>query len=137
MLTKNLCNFIGRSQQHALRSACAGEEREFFKQMLKDLDAHISAMPATYETDGQGNAALVQLHYFYGGSDWYITEKDSNPDGEGQLQAFGFACINGDYFNAEMGYISIMELIENDVELDLYFKPCPIGEIKEKFKAAA
>lgn len=137
MFTKNHNNFIGRSQRQALRSCCAGEERDFFKQLLQDLDANIEAMPATYETSEQGNAALAQLHYFRGSSDWYITEKDLNLDGDGQQQAFGFACINGDRYNAEMGYISILELIENDVELDLYFKPCPIGEIKEKFKAAA
>ena len=30
---------------------------------------------------------------------------------------------------AELGYISIPELLENGAELDLYFKPVTIGEI--------
>jgi hypothetical protein len=49
-----------------------------------------------------------------------------------QLQAFGYACLNGDTENAELGYISIEELTENGVELDLYYKPEKLGDIKKK-----
>ena len=47
------------------------------------------------------------------------------------LQAFGYADIG---YGPEAGYISIEELLENDVELDLYWTPRPWGEVK---KAAA
>lgn len=132
----NLSNFIGQSQLSVMKSACRGEEGEFFKAMMRDLQTKISAMPKTYETDGQGDKAVATLHYFCGGSDWYITEKDAgSPDDEVpgmQHQAFGLACLNGDGENAGLGYISIQELIENGVELDLYYTPKTIGDIKAK-----
>jgi ADP-ribose pyrophosphatase YjhB (NUDIX family) len=89
----------------------------------------IKDMPKTYDQDGKGDDAIAYLHYFIGGSDWYITENDKQ---EPPIQAFGFSVLNGDYQNAEIGYISISELISNGVELDLYFKPLSVKEIKEK-----
>lgn len=63
-----------------------------------------------------------QLHYFYGGSDWYITEWD------GKDEFYGYAVLNGDYQNAEFGYISREELttlymgpLKGGVELDFFF----------------
>jgi len=44
-----------------------------------------------------------------------------------QHQAFGLASMGDD---PELGYISICELIELGVELDLYFTPVPIGECR-------
>lgn len=41
-----------------------------------------------YEQDGKGEEAIVTLHYFRGGMDWFITEKDMEPE---QHQAFGLA----------------------------------------------
>lgn len=49
---------------------------------------------------------------------------------QGQLQAFGYAVLNGDELNAEMGYINIKELIQNNVELDLYWEIKTIRKIK-------
>jgi len=115
-----LIHFIGISQLCALQSSLNGEERQFFLSLLNDLEDKISNMPKPYETTGQGINAFVSLHYFQGGSDWYIVEKDS---AEEQLQAFGYACLNGDKINAEMGYINIEELIKCAVELDLYWTP--------------
>lgn len=63
-----------------------------------------------------------------GGSDWYITEKDM---AGGVAQAYGLAILNGDLEMAEMGYISIAELTRCGVEIDLYFKPCTLGQIKK------
>ena len=114
-----LIHFIGISQLCALQSSLNGEERQFFLSLLNDLEDKISNMPKPYETTEQGINALVSLHYFQGGSDWYIVEKDSS---EEQLQAFGYACLNGDKINAEMGYINIEELIKYNVELDLMFE---------------
>lgn len=125
-----LCTFIGNSQRQAIKSGLRGEERAHFAQMLAGLTKQINAMPWNYEQDGKGDAAVVHLHYFTGASDWYITEKDLDHDGEGQHQAFGLADIFHD--GGEMGYISITEILEADAELDLYWIPATLGEIKEK-----
>ncbi len=131
---ENLRKFIGREQSYAIRTASKGEEGEYFKKMMVQLAVTIAAMPKSYETDGQGDEAMAILHYFKNGSDWWITERDAgSPDDEEQgiqAQAFGFACLNGDTQNAELGYISISELIKFGVELDLYWTPKTIGAIK-------
>ncbi len=128
---EELKQFISLSELRAIKENTRGEEGEFFRKMISDLKATIANMPKTYETEGMGDDAMVSLHYFLGSSDWYIIEKDSEDE---QLQAFGFACLNGDKQNAELGYISIEELIENGVELDLYYKPEKIGDLKKKFE---
>ncbi len=136
-----LSQFIGEDQLRVMRSYCRGEEGQYFRDMISKLKETLATMPKTYETDGQGNEAIAKLHYFNGGSDWYIVERDSgSPDDEEQgiqAQAFGYACLNGDYENAELGYISIQTLIENGVELDLYYKPEKIGTIKARFEKRA
>lgn len=137
----NLNQFIGRDQLAALRSGCRGEEGNFFREMMIDLKNKIATMPKTYETEEQGDEAIATLHYFLGGSDWYIIERDAgSPDDEVpgiQAQTFGFACLNGYTEDAELGYISIQELIENGVELDLYYEPEKIGDIKARFEKRA
>ena len=134
-----LRQFIGRSQLSALGDACRGEERQWFKDRLCELADQLANMPETYAQDGMGNQAVAYLHYFNGSGDWYITEKDSDPVNEsgghdGQIQAFGLADLG---YGAELGYISIAELIENGVELDLHFTPCTLAELKETQPAAA
>lgn len=124
-----LIHFMSRSQLRAMQSNLKGEERQYFLSLLKNLEDKILHMPKPYETTEQGLAASVSLHYFKGGSDWYIVEKDSS---EEQLQAFGYACLNGDKINAEMGYINIEELIKCDVELDLYWEPTALRNVIDK-----
>ena len=134
-----LRQFIGRSQLSALGDACRGEERQWFKDRLCELADQLANMPETYAQDGMGNQAVAYLHYFNGSGDWYITEKDSDPVNEsgghdGQIQAFGLADLG---YGAELGYISIAELIENGVELDLHFTPCTLAKLRETQPAAA
>lgn len=125
-----LTTFIGNSQRQAIKAALRGEEREHFAQMLADLTHRINVMPKTYEQDGKGDAAIVHLHYFTSGADWFITENDINHDGEGQHQAFGLADLFHD--GGELGYISIVELLRCGAELDLYWTPATLGEVKAK-----
>jgi hypothetical protein len=73
---------------------------------------------------------IVYLHFFIGGSDWWVTEFD------GEDLFFGFARINMDDNNSEWGYVSFKELkdisingIEVDCELEQFFKPMPVHEI--------
>ena len=100
-----------------------GEESQFFVDKIIEIARTVSTMPKTYETDGQGGEAIVRLHYFTAGFDWYITERDVE---EGQLQAFGLACMS----EKELGYISIVELLLNGAELDLYFVPKAIKSFR-------
>jgi hypothetical protein len=104
-----------------------------FDALIEAAATTIAAMPVSYEQDGKGEEATAFLHYFSAGSDWYISEKDA--DG-GVDQAFGLAILNGDTDNAELGYISIRELVANGVELDLHFTPATLGSLKAA-KAAA
>ncbi len=103
-------------------------------QKVIDVEKLIASMPVTYEQDGAGDDAMVYLHYFFGGSDWYITEKDVL---SGVSQAFGFTVLNGDMVFAELGYISIAELTDCNVEFDLYFSPEKLGVIKQQLLSAA
>ena len=114
------------AQYEAIIDGMMGEEGDHFVELIDRIHATWQAMPKTYETDAQGRAALARLHYFIGGADWWIVEKDADPDHAGQVQAFGIADLG---MGAELGYISIPELLENGAELDLYFKPVTIGEI--------
>jgi hypothetical protein len=119
--------FLSRSQLSVMGDACRGEEKEFFMLKFISLAKLIQNMPGTYAQDGMGDAAVAHLHYFLGGSDWYITEKDMQG---GVQQAFGFAILNGDIVCAEIGYISIDELVRHGAELDLYWLPATLGDIK-------
>ena len=121
--------FVGPSQRQALYAAMQGEEGVFFRDKVKHLIAQLQTMPTTYQQDGLGEQAIVYLHYFTGGADWYITEQDMDTDGEGQHQAFGLADLYGD--GGELGYISLVELLETGAELDLYWTPKTLQAIRE------
>lgn len=121
--------FLSSMQLSVMGDLSRGEEGSFFLQKFIDLQSQISTMPKTWDQDGKGDAAIAYLHYFIGGCDWYITEKDM--DG-GVQQAFGYAILNGDDECAELGYISITEITRCGAELDLHFTPCTLAEIKAK-----
>jgi hypothetical protein len=101
-----------------------------FNDVRERLNKVVSEMPLPYDTDGI-KKKMAMIHYFSSSSDWYIIEKDSSRE---QYQAFGYAVLNGDYENAELGYISIEELKENEdagVELDIYFEPTLLSEVTD------
>lgn len=118
-------------QRLALVQALKSEEKLFFAELLTGVRDRIESMPKTYEQDGLGEDAVVHLHYFIGGIDAWVTEKDmgAGDDDDRQHQAFGKICLTGNKEDAELGYISIAELIEEGVELDLYWIPKPLGQI--------
>jgi hypothetical protein len=127
--------FIGKAQLAAMGAGIRGEEGQFFKDKFIEVAKIIEGMPKSYETDGQADKAVAYLHYFKGSGDWYITEKDAGDDEDakngisGQVQAFGMADLG---HGGELGYISIKELIEANVELDLYWMPKTLAVIKGK-----
>jgi len=88
---------------------------------LAELAKVVETMPKTYETDGQHDP-VVHLHYFMGGMDWHIIERDMMPE---QLQAFGKANLG---YGGELGYISIDEITKAGAELDLHWQPKPLSQ---------
>ena len=104
-----------------------GEERQFFADTIEKMAGIWANMPKTYETEGQGQEALARLHWFTGGCDWWRVEKDRDPVGEGQIQAFGIADLGQGW--RELGYISLVEILSAGAELDFHFTPVTVGEI--------
>jgi len=119
----NLRHYIGPAQYSILRNLITGEEGKFFQDMLYHLEQRIAIMPGPMAEEEQ--PAIAYLHYFGGSYDAWITQKDI--DGEPQHQVFGYASFNGPG-EGEYGYISLPELFENGIELDLYWEPTPIEE---------
>lgn len=129
-----LRHYMGKLQRKMLVQALQGEEGEYFAELIHDLAERIRAMPVVYEQDGLGMAAKIHLHYFRGNVDAWITERDpGGPDdsdpGE-QSQAFGNITLTGDKRDAKLGYISIQELIDAGVELDLHWTVITLKELK-------
>jgi len=119
-----LRGFIGKSQLIAIGELCNSEEKQYFYGKLVQLADTVGNMPKTYETDGQGQEAIVHLHYFIHNCDFYITERDMEVE---QHQAFGLANVG---YGRELGYISIAEILSSGAELDFHWAPKAIKEIK-------
>ena len=94
----------------------------------------LTKIPKLYETE---NVPLpdkfIYLHFFLGGSDWYIAEYD------GEDLFWGYAVLNGDYVNAEWGYVSFSEMkaikingwLEVDCETEESWKIRKASEVKK------
>ena len=125
-----LADWIPDSQRLVTLGCLRGEEGEGFAAIVHTLAERIRTLPRLYAQDGKGDDAIVYLHYFYGGSDWYITEHDTSDERTGQC--FGYVILNGDTRNAELGYISLPDLFSAVpmVNLDYHFEPRPLREVK-------
>ncbi|WP_130537727.1 hypothetical protein [Thiomicrorhabdus indica] len=135
-------SFLPKAQASFVLGAIERSEHEYFEEKMRELDEVIQSMPDVYAQDGLGDDAIIHLHYFTGGCDWYVTAKDVvNPD-DGQLvvateqhQAFGFVNFN-DPQNAEFGYIPISALREHPlIELDFHWEPKTVAEIKKSINS--
>jgi len=122
---KAISPFLSGMQRETIADLMKGEEGEFFIEKALEIKKTIDTMPKTYEQDGKGNDSVAYLHYFKGSVDSYITEKDMS--GDGTHQAFGYQDLG---YGGELGYISIAEVTDNDLELDLHWTPKTINEIK-------
>ena len=116
-----LRKFCSAEQISIMMDATLGEESDFFRVKMVELVELFDTMPATRGQEGVKDP-VAYLHYFVGGADWYITERDMEV---AQHQAFGFARMFAGC--GECGYISIVELIQNGVELDLHFTPVALS----------
>ncbi len=127
---KSLLPFLGGPQKGATETGLRGPDGDFFDAKMRSLQTLIETMPRSYETEGQGDQAIVHLHYFGASSDWYLTELDSDPDHVGQRQAFGVADLGMGY--PEMGYIDLQEALRLGAELDYHFEPVSLRALKQK-----
>ena len=91
----------------------------------------LSSIPKLYETDAVAlKDKSIHLHFFLGGTDWFISEYD------GDDTFFGFAILNNDHEMAEWGYISFSELksirTDNGIEVDCdcFWHIRPAGEVE-------
>ena len=122
---QTLRRFIPAVQMQTIGDLCKGEEGEYFRDKLASVANLVATMPKTYEQDGMGDNAIVHLHYFTGGCDWYITERDMETV---QHQAFGYTNLG---YGGELGYISLVELCQHpSVELDLHWTPKELSKVK-------
>ena len=128
---KKLRQFMNPNQIEVIGSNIRGEEGDYFRRLIFQLAFTFENMPHTYQQDGLGEKAMIYLHYFIGGFDWYITEKDMGDPANNDMaqnQAFGIANIGMGLSGG--GYISLVELIENNVELDFHWEPKTVGEVQ-------
>lgn len=123
-MLRKLQPIMSATQRQAIIEIYRGEESMFALERLVNLGDTFDSMPSSYETDGQGDEAVVHLHYFTGGCDWYITEKDMEDE---QVQAFGMADLG---HGGELGYINLQELARVGAEIDLHWEPQTLAHIK-------
>ncbi len=129
---KAVKSFIPRLQMIVLLGFTDGQEGPFFREKIREIVQTVRTMPQTYEQDGLEDQAVAHLHYFAGGMDWYITEKDM--DG-GIDQAFGYVVPHRNPDHAELGYISIREIAGiREAEIDLHFQPKTLADIKSELR---
>lgn len=139
---KEIKPFLSDQQYSIISNDVDGSEYEFTN-VVDRLFTVITTMPKTYNSESDSDP-MVYLHYFIGENEWFIIEKDEIEDK--QHLAFGYAILNGDLQNAELGYISIEELksvkidsnIKNlgvsfkvGVEIDFHFEPTRLSCVKE------
>lgn len=114
-----LAKFIPSRELETLKYNLRGEEAEYFREMLAELENRIRNMPAL-RTENDLDAP-VYLHYFIGGCDWWISSLDPE-----DMIGYGYAVLNQDWENAELGDIWLPEIIDLrsgpfQAELDLYW----------------
>lgn len=102
------------------------------EEQVKRMNSEADIICELGETDNMKKHPLF-LHYFIGGSDWYICEWD------GEDEFFGYAILNNDLHNSEWGYMSRTELLSLEfpgklllINLDLF---CPYKTIEEALYA--
>lgn len=84
--------------------------------------------PGLYEQEDAGLDALVYVHYFVWGCDWFVTEYDPESG-----DCFGWVRIGGEQ---ELGYFNYQELCTVrvnglfPVDVDDDWRPRPLSEVR-------
>ena len=121
---------MSKTQQRVLEDILRGEEREFFREKLKELGEIWSNMPNLRGQEGAGDEAIAYLHYFKGDFHIYVTERDPE-----SLEVFGLMGRIG-CRDRKKGYQSLENITEMDFELDLHFTPRTLNAVMEAEKPA-
>jgi hypothetical protein len=114
-----------------INTACCKEEGAWFVAKREELINLFANMPFTYqqrENKLTKEDNIIYAHYFRGGMDYYLCEKDIDSDDEGQLQAYGLVYHVGGM--PELGYFSIPELLNHNFEIDLHWEPKFVSQVK-------
>ena len=112
-----LANFINAEQLACINDLIANsDEAIFYVDLLNQVVAKAQAIPALYAQDGNTDP-VAHMHYFNSYSDFYICEIEGD-------RAFGQVDLGN---GPELGYISMSEMLQNKLELDLYFDPTPLS----------
>jgi hypothetical protein len=100
------------------------------KSVLEGIEKNLRQLGEYGSQDGKGREAVVYAHYFWGNSDWFITETDFDENYE---NLFGFNILNGDAEMAELGATALSDLVNNGrIELDFYWTPVTLREALHK-----
>lgn len=93
-----------------------------YASLMKEVDDRLCKIPPLYGQEKLGMNAVAYAHYFVAATDIFITECSGD-------DAFGYAILNGDYGNSEMGYFSLGELAAIPyLNLDFHWEPKPLRE---------
>lgn len=118
--------FMPITQRFALKHSLNGEEGKAVARLVLRIAERIRFMPGTRRTGHPRKETIAHLHYFRPGIEAWIAEKDAGglrPDETQQLRALGRISIAGCANDPEVRHVSIKKLIENNVELDLFWEP--------------
>ena len=113
-------------QYDPIAAALRADERSHFADDVVHIHESWHALPRTLASEAHGRAAVVQLHYFRGDADWWVTGRDIDPDNPGRVWAFGLADFGS---GPEPLGFSIREIIDCGAELDLYWQPKTVAEV--------
>ncbi len=132
---KNEVRYITKEQYPFLYKLMPAHQRSIVRDdtftelnysVLPDLEAQLASIPkiGPFGSLGEQEPLVARAHYFYGSSDWFITEYDPK-----EKMFFGYVILNGDTQNSELGYIFSDELVGNGkIELDFYWEPKRLDE---------
>ena len=119
-MSRKLREFMPKHQQSIVKTW--NEDLKW--QVLKPLEEQIHALPSSQQSRSADDQ-IVYVHYFYGGSDWFVTERN------GKEYLFGYVILNGDSVMSELGGFGLEELTNHKgIELDFYWTPRYLSEAK-------
>lgn len=112
----DICKIIIPPQQFLFTvEQLSSEEGKFYEDLLKSIAntyRSIRGYEGLANEDGTHNVAF---HYFFGSSDFFVSEIDSNGI------VFGYTVLNGDVEMSEWGYSDIKEILGIDgMEMNYY-----------------
>ena len=121
--------WLSKAQMYFFTMNLVGEEGGYYADKAVELRALIESVPALYHYEDSGEPAMARLHYFRGGTDFYLAETEGASGA-----SYGFGVLGGDYLNAELGYSRAIDLASVGLELDFHYKPEPLADIVARYK---